>query len=167
MSLTQAILDFLSAIPPEAIVLIIAMIPFIELRGAIPIAVGIYGMPLWYAFVLSVIGNLIPVPFILLFLKDIEKWLRRYDSFNRFFDWLYARTRDRAGERIKKYEELGVMLFVAIPLPMTGAWTGSLIAYLFGLRLKRSFMIIALGVIIAGIIVSSLVWLGIMGAKTL
>ena len=166
MSLTQTILDFLSSIPPELVIVLISMIPFIELRGAIPIAVWYYHMPLWYAFPLAVLGNIIPVPFILLFLGDIEKWLRKYNSFDKFFDWLYARTKSRASERIKKYEELGIMLFVAIPLPMTGAWTGSLIAYLFGLRLKPSFAIITLGVLIAGIIVSSLIWFGLMGAKT-
>ena len=165
MSLTDSLLAFLEGIPPELIVIFISMIPFIELRGALPVAILVYEMPLYLAFPLAVIGNLIPVPFILLFLGDIEVRLRRFKVWNRFFDWLYARTKKRASDKIEMYEEIAIMLFVAIPLPMTGAWTGSLIAYLFGLDVKKSFAIVALGVVIAGIIVTSLIYFGLWGTK--
>jgi len=155
------LLDLLAWIPEELIILFIAMLPLIELRGAIPVAIGIFHMPIPEAFILSVIGNMIPIPFILIFFKDVEAWLRKREWWDRWFERLYERTRSRAGEKIKKYEELGVILFVAIPLPGTGAWTGSLIAYLFGLRYKISLAIIFLGVIIAGILVTAIVEMGL------
>jgi uncharacterized membrane protein len=132
------------------------MIPFVELRGSIPVGFFIYDMEWWYIFPLAVIGNLLPVPIILKYLGKVEKWLRKYKRWNRFFTWLYAKTRKRADEKIKKYEAIGIMFFVAIPLPFTGAWTGSLIAYLFDIRFKRAFLVVTLGVIIAGIIVTSI-----------
>ena len=86
-----------------------------------------------------------------IFFRRIEIWLRRYESFERLLDWLFARTRRKAGEKIQKYETIGLILFVGVPLPVTGAWTGSLIAYVFDLDIKRSFYAIFAGVVIAGI----------------
>ena len=160
MSAAKYLIDFLTWLPPWFVVIFIAMVPFVELRGAIPAAVAIYNMPLWEAFVFSVIGNMIPVPIILFYLGDVERFLRRWKTWERFFDRLYARTRSRAMKRIERWEELGVIIFVAIPLPFTGAWTGSLIAYLFDLDFKKSFLCVLAGVLIAGVIVSSLVYFG-------
>lgn len=158
MKIADWLIDLLHWFPNWFIILFISMIPFIELRGAIPIGLatthGGFGMSLWEVFPLAILGNLIPIPFILIYFERIEKFLRRYKLFDKFFDFLFKRTRKRANAKIKKYEAIGVVFFVAIPLPFTGAWTGSLIAYLFELEFKKAFLCIALGVIIAGIIVT-------------
>lgn len=159
MDIANWFIDLLHWFPNWLIIILISIIPFIELRGAIPIAIlssshGGLGMEWWEVFPLAVIGNLIPVPFILLYFDRIEKFLRRFKIFNRMFDYLFEKTRKRADGKIKKYEAIGVIFFVAIPLPFTGAWTGSLISYLFELEFKKAFLCIALGVIIAGIIVT-------------
>ena len=154
--LADHLVSLLDALPDWLVVLIISMMPFIELRGAIPVALGYYDMPLLAAFVLCVVGNMIPVPFILLIFEKVEKFLRRWKFWNRFFDRLFDRTVRRASEKVEKYQELGIITFVAIPLPGTGAWTGALIAYLFGLDMWKSFWVITLGVLIAGILVTML-----------
>jgi uncharacterized membrane protein len=154
--------EALSALPNWLIVIIISMMPFVELRLALPVAIFWFDMNIAYAFVLCVIANMIPVPFILLFFKFVEKWLRRFKFWERNLDKLFARTRRRASRKILKYEVIGLMLFVGIPLPVTGAWTGSLIAYLFDLDIKRSFYSIFAGVLIAGLAILILsVWLKI------
>jgi uncharacterized membrane protein len=144
-------------------VFIISMLPIIELRGALPVAINVFDMPWYYAFTLAFLGNLLPVPFILLFFRAITRWLRRWSVFERFFNWLFERTM-RRGRMIEKYERIGLALFVAVPLPVTGAWTGSLVAVLLGLRVKMAFISIAIGVFIAGIIVTTLSLLGWLGA---
>jgi len=138
------------------IVILVSMSPWIELRGAIPIAILEYHWQWWQALPISVLGNMIPVPFILLLLRVVEKELRKYPTFNRLIDKLFDKTRKKANTKIEKYEELALILFVAIPLPFTGAWTASLIAYLFNLDIKKSILTIFLGVIIAGLIVTIL-----------
>ena len=155
MGVAEDIANLIGFFPDWFIVVFISMLPFVELRLSIPVAIGLYGMDPVYAFVISVIGNLIPIPFILLLLGTVEKWLSsRYESWDRFFKWLFKRTRDRASDNIQKYEMIGLALYVAIPLPVTGAWTGALIAYVFDLDIKRSFISITAGVIVAGIIVT-------------
>lgn len=157
----STIIDSLAGLPPWAVLIFISMLPFVELRGSLPVALAGYHMPLVQAFILCYIGNLIPVPFILLIFDRVEAFLRRWKLWNRFFDWLFERTRRRASEKVERYEELGVMLFVAIPLPFTGAWTGALISYLFGFRFGKSMAVIMLGVFIAGVIVAALTMLAI------
>ena len=114
-------------IAQELVVIITSALPFLELRGGIPVALTLCDFPWYYAFLLAVIGNLLPVPFILLFLDSITRFLGRVKLFDRFLAWLFERTR-RRGRLIEKYERIGLVLFVAIPLPVTGAWTGSLAA---------------------------------------
>lgn len=111
-----------------------------------------YGWEWWQAFPLAIAGNILPIPFILLFFRYIEKFLRNYEVWIKIMDWLFSRTRKRADERIRKYEYLGLFTFVAIPLPFTGAWTGALIAYLFNLKFSKSLLIIFLGLILAAVI---------------
>ena len=147
----------------EIVVLFIAALPVVELRGAIPIAINLFGWPWYYAFTVAFIGNLLPVPPILLFLNAITRWLSRIDVFRRALNWLFERTR-RRGRIIEKYQRIGLALFVAIPLPVTGAWTGSLAAVLFGLKFKHAFLAILAGVFIAGVIVTCLSLLGWVGA---
>jgi uncharacterized membrane protein len=139
----------------ELVVLVTSALPILELRGGIPVAIGLFDFPWYYALLLAVIGNLLPVPFILLFLNSATRVLSRVPFFDRFLTWLFERTR-RRGRIIEKYKRIGLILFVAIPLPVTGAWTGSLAAVLFGLRFRHAMLSIFIGVLIAGAIVTCL-----------
>lgn len=150
-------------LPAWLVTMIIAMLPIFELRGAIPVAYQLLGIPIVPAVCLSVLGNLIPVIPILLFLGPVSGWLRKIPLFDRFFGWLFSRTRSRS-DLVKKYEMVGLMLFVAVPLPMTGAWTGAIMAFLFGIKFWPSLLFISLGVLIAAAIVTALVLMGIWGA---
>ncbi|MFC1860125.1 COG2426 family protein [Chloroflexota bacterium] len=140
-------------------VLILAASPVSELRGAIPWAILKLHFPWYYAFFVAIIGNLLPVPFILLFLNAFARLLSRIGIFRRMLNWLFERTK-RRGKIIARYERIGLALFVAIPLPVTGAWTGSLAAVLFGLKFKHAFLSIFIGVLIAGVIVTCATFLG-------
>jgi len=146
----------LETLPSWLVIILISMLPIVELRGAIPVALGAYDMNPWIVFPLAVIGNMIPVPFILLFFGYAEKYLRKYKIFDRFFNRLFEKTRKRADKKIKRYETFGLLVFVAVPLPFTGAWTGALISYLFDLKFWKAIMVIFAGVIIAGFIVTAL-----------
>ena len=150
---------------PEEIlkVILIAASPIAELRVAIPLAILTFDFPWYHALLLAIIGNLLPVPFILLFMDTATRLLGKIAFFRRILDWLFERTR-RRGKIIQKYKRIGLVLFVAIPLPVTGAWTGSLAAVLFGVSFKHAFLSILAGVIIAGIIVTCLTLLGWVGA---
>jgi uncharacterized membrane protein len=152
-----------SGIPKELVVIIVSALPILELRGALPVAINILHIPWYWAFGLAVIGNLLPVPILLLFLDSLAKGISRVDGGKRLVDWLFQRTRKR-GRVIERYERIGLTLFVAIPLPVTGAWTGSIAAFLFGLKFQRALLFIFLGVVIAGAIVTSLCLLGWLGA---
>jgi len=147
----------------ELVVLIIAALPILELRGALPVAINLFNFPWYYALLLAIVGNLLPVPFILLFLDTASRLLSKVAFFERILKWIFERTR-RRGKVIERYERIGLMLFVAIPLPITGAWTGSLAAVLFGLKFKHAFLSIFIGILIAGIIVTCLSLLGWVGA---
>jgi uncharacterized membrane protein len=149
---------------PELAVFLTSMLPIIELRGALPIAINVFHISWPKAFLIAYIGNLIPAPFILWLLRPVVRLLSKISIFKRFFTWLFERTRKRSNKMIERYEEIGLMAFVAIPLPGTGAWTGALVAFLFGLDFKKSLLVIAIGVFIAGVIVCSLCMLGWLGA---
>jgi len=140
-------------------VLAFAASPISELRGAIPWAILKHHYPWYYAFLLAITGNLLPVPFILLFLDTGSRFLSKISIFERMLHWLFKHTRQR-GKIINRYERIGLILFVAIPLPVTGAWTGSLAAVLFGLKFKHAFLSIFIGILIAGAIVTCATLLG-------
>jgi len=129
-----------------------SMIPWIESRYVIPYALWEFNWDLWQVFPLAILGNMLPIPFVLLFFKFVEKFLRKFQFWTKVMDWLFKRTRERADGKIIKYEYLGLIMFVAVPLPFTGAWTGSLIAYLFDLKFSKSLFTILLGVIISATI---------------
>ena len=136
---------------------LISMVPVVELRGAIPIAVA-HGLPFWWAIPVAIVGNLVPVPFIIVFIKKIFAWLR---TKSRWLENLVTRLENRAIGKIdtvKKYAFWGLFLFVAIPLPGTGAWTGSLFAALLDIDFKKALPIVALGVLIADLIMSVLTY---------
>ena len=143
----------------ELVVLVISALPISELRGALPVAINLFNFPWHYALLLSIIGNLLPVPFLLLFLDTFSRLLSKIGIFEKMFHWLFERTR-RRGKIINRYERIGLALFVAIPLPVTGAWTGSLAAVLFGLKFKHAFLSIFIGILIAGVIVTCVTLLG-------
>lgn len=136
-------------------ILFVAALPIAELRLAIPGAIEFLETPWYYAFLIAVIGNILPVPFILLFLEAATRLMSKVAVLERFLNWLFERIR-RRGKIIQKYKRIGLVLFVAIPLPVTGAWTGALAAVLFGIKFKHAFISIFIGVIIAGVIVTSL-----------
>lgn len=148
---------------PEVKVFLISMIPIFELRGAIPIGILDYKLSAYKVFPIAIAGNMVPIFFILLFFDLITKLFFKVPFLKKLLEAIFRRTRKK-GEIIEKYEELGLMLFVAIPLPITGAWTGSLAAYLFGLQFWKSILFIFLGVLCAGVVVTVLTLLGWIGA---
>ena len=147
------IIATLSHSSAELTTFVIAMLPVSELRGAIPYAVTLGNLPWQEAYIIAVIGNFVPVLPILYLIGPVSDKLRKIAVFDRFFTWLFARTR-RKGRLIERFEVLGLILFVAIPLPVTGAWTGTLAAFLFDVRKKLAIPAIILGICIAGVVVT-------------
>lgn len=134
---------------------LISMVPVIELRGAVPVAVH-DGLNIWMALFVAIIGNLLPVPFIILFVRNIFAFLRKHFA---KLDGIITKLEKRAekkSETVLKYAFWGLFVLVAIPLPGTGAWTGALVAAMLDMRLKKAFPSIALGVLAAGLIMTIL-----------
>jgi len=149
-------------LPPPLAILICSALPILELRGGIPLGHFLLGPERWLTIYLwAVLGNFLPVIPILKLLGPAERLLRRFRIFDRFFTWLFARTERRSGP-IRKYGTLGLILFVAIPAPMTGAWTGSMAAYLLKLPFKTSLLCVIMGILIAGAVMT-LASLGVIG----
>ena len=135
--------------------MLISMLPVVELRGGLPAGVAM-GLPIHAAFLASLIGNMIPVPFIILFVRPLFKWVRVYiPKLEGFVSRLESRAEAKSGD-VLRYQTWGLLIFVAIPLPGTGAWTGALIAAVLNMRLKRAVPVIFLGVVIAGLIITFL-----------
>lgn len=133
--------------------MLVSMIPVVELRGGIPFGVA-RGLPVWAAYLAAIIGNILPVPFILVYIRQIFHWMRRkIPKLNRMVDWL-ERKAHLKGQKVTKYKYLGLLLFVAIPLPGTGAWTGSLAAAFLDMPLRKALPSVFLGILIAGIAIS-------------
>lgn len=154
-SIVHSIVGALSGkISKEFIVLLVSMIPLLELRGSI-LAAGFLKMNFLSSYFAAVVGNMIPIPFILLFIEKIFEWMRKSKYFHKFPDWITKKAMSKSAQ-IEKYGYFGLFLFVAIPLPGTGAWTGSLLAVLLGLKPQKSFMYILFGVMTAGLIMSLL-----------
>ena len=137
--------------------MLFSMIPVVELRGGIPFGVTL-GLPVWAAFIAAVIGNLIPVPFIIVYIRRVFQWMReRIPRLNRLVDAL-ERKAHLKGRRVSKYKYLGLAIFVAIPLPGTGAWTGALAAAFLDMPLRRALPSVIAGVITAGLAISVLTY---------
>ncbi len=147
----------------ELITVVIGMIPIFELRASLPVAIAVFQVPWWQAFYLSVIGNMLPVPFLLLFFDGVSRIIQKNATGKRFIDWL-LRLGDKRSDMVRKYKLVGLAFFVAVPLPGTGAWTGSLVAYILGLKFWPAFFAILAGVICAAIIITTLTLLGWVGA---
>ncbi len=131
---------------------LISLLPVVELRGGIPYGIS-QGLDPWLAFAASALGNMLPVPFLLLFVRKILHWMKRYPRLGRLAVSLERRA-DRKSSRVRKSELVGLCILVAIPLPGTGAWTGALVAALMEMRLKRALPAIYAGVLIAGLLVT-------------
>ena len=134
--------------------MVIAMAPVVELRGAIPYGIA-RGLPFWMVFTLAYLGNLLPVPFIILFIRRIFAFLRRSKVLGPFIEKLEQKAHLK-GRLVNKYKTLGLFILVAIPLPGTGAWTGSLVAAFLDIRMRHALPAIALGVLVAGLLVSAI-----------
>jgi uncharacterized membrane protein len=134
----------------ELVIFAISMLPILELRGGL-IAAAILGVPWYIAFPVCFVANMLPIPFVLMFIRRIFKWMRKIKWLQKPIDKLEAKTRKK-GEKIQKGWLIGLLLFVGIPLPGTGAWTGALAADLFDIRIRHSLPTIALGVALAGCI---------------
>ena len=135
--------------------MLVSMVPVVELRGGIPFGVA-RGLPVWAAYLAAIIGNMLPVPFILVYIRRIFQWMRRrLPRLNRLVDKLEKKAHLK-GQKVTKYKYLGLMLFVAIPLPGTGAWTGALAAAFLDMPLRKAIPSIFTGVLVAGIAISIL-----------
>jgi uncharacterized membrane protein len=145
---------FLEIVGKELCVFFCSMLPIIELRGAIPLGAAL-GIPWWLNYPLAVLGNVLPVPFILLFIKKVLKWMvsSKIAFFNKIGNWLTDKAAKNR-RRIERFSFWGVCIFVAIPLPMTGAWTGSLAAAVIDMKFWKALLSCFVGVLIAGIIMS-------------
>lgn len=145
---------FQDKLPPELTIFVISLFPILELRGGL-IAAAVLGVDFWIAFPICVIGNILPIPFILLFIRKIFDWMRNIKAFKKIVIKLEERAKKKAVTNNKqKYKLWGLFFLVAIPLPGTGGWTGALVADIMDMRIKHAFPIITAGVITAGIIMS-------------
>lgn len=143
-------------IPAELVTFIVSLMPILECRGGIVVG-RLLGLPLWSTIFFAVLGNILPIPFILLFIKKIFEWLKP----TKLFGKLVCKLEDRAmkkSDALKKGEFWGLLLFVGIPLPGTGAWTGSLIASLLGVKVGKASLAALLGVALATTIVSFIMY---------
>lgn len=160
--MTDAIKSFfVDILGAEGGVFLCSMIPIIELRGAIPMGF-ILGLPWWKTLIISIIGNILPVPFILLFIRAVIQWMSRskVKLFNKVANWLLAKV-DKNKDKIQKYAFWGVAAFVGIPLPATGAWTGSLVAAMIDMKFWKAFLSACIGVVVAGVIVTLIAYGGV------
>ena len=131
---------------------ILSASPIGEIRLGLPVALFVYKLPVWKAFLFSCLGNIsFIIPMLFLF-KPVSEYLRRFRPLKKFFDWFFERTREKA-KLVQRFEFLGLMIFVGIPLPMTGAWSGCIAATLFKVRFRYAFLANVLGVVMAGVIV--------------
>jgi len=130
-------------------IFLLSMIPGVESKVAVPFAIYEFNWEWWQAFPIGLLGNIILVPFGLLFLYKLENFVRRFEKFEKIMDKIFSRIRKRADKKIQKYEYLALLIFVGVPLPLTGAGSGTIIAYLFNLKFSNSIIMIFIGVIIA------------------
>ena len=161
MPFEEQLIELFGSVPHWLSTILLSATPISELRGAIPIAIGIYGMGPIDAYILAVIGNMLPVIPLLLFLDPVSTYLRRFKMWDIFFSWLFTRTHRKHSERFERYGTLALIIFVAIPLPVTGAWTGCAAAFVFGIKFRHALLAIFSGVMIAGVIVTLVTLVGI------
>ena len=144
--------------------LVTAMMPILEIRGAIPVGVA-SGLDPWLAFAVGFVGNMLPIPILILLTRKIIEWLKKHNMLVKLTAWLENKG-SKGAQKVQKYSFWGLFILVAIPLPGTGAWTGALVVSLLDMRLKRALPAIAMGVAAAGLIVL-LVTYGVISAGSL
>ncbi|HUT22659.1 MAG TPA: small multi-drug export protein [Candidatus Bipolaricaulota bacterium] len=153
----QTIIDYFSNVEPRWATFWLSMIPFTELRAALPIALLGYKLPVWEAIVFSIAGNMIPAVIILFSLDWLSDFLAaRINWYKKFQTWLFERTARKFEGKYRKYGRVALLIFVGIPLPLTGAWTGAIAAFIFGFKKKWALLFIFLGLIMSAIIVTLL-----------
>ncbi len=150
----ETVLQFIQGLglSPEVAVLLLAMLPIFELRGSVPVGILLFQIPVLKTAVYSIVGNMLPIVPLLFLFEPVYRLLSRYPAFERFFEWIFRRTR-RKGRVIERLKVAGLVLFVAIPLPITGAWTGSVAAFLFRIPVWQALPAILCGVTIACVVV--------------
>ncbi len=151
-TLAGSLVEFLSGIPDWLSLILISILPILELRGGM-IAAAIMNVPYLVAFPVCIIGNMLPIPFILLFLNKIFAWMRKFPTLQRVLNFL-DRKAEKNKEKVEKWKMFGLFVLVAIPLPGTGAWTGALVANALNIPIKKSLPTIFLGVVGAAILMS-------------
>lgn len=144
--------------------LVTAMLPILEIRGAIPVGVA-SGLDPWFAFAVGFVGNMLPIPILILLTRKVIEWLKKHNVLVKLTAWLENKG-SKGAQKVQRYSFWGLFILVAIPLPGTGAWTGALVASLLDMRLKRALPAIAMGVAVAGLIVL-LVTYGVISAGSL
>ena len=152
----ETLIQLFGSFPQWLAVILIAMLPIAELRASIPIAILGFGFDPVTAYLLSVFGNMMPVIPLLLFLEPVSNYLRRWHLFDVFFTWLFKRTHRNHSARFEKYGTYALTMFVGVPLPVTGAWTGCAAAFVLGIKFKHSLIAVLGGVMLAGLIVTIL-----------
>ena len=151
--MAETVVEFLrDYLPRELVVFVVSLLPILELRGGL-IAASILGIDFVPAFIICVVGNMLPIPFIMLFIRKILDWMRGIKFFGKIIRKIDAKVEKNTG-KVLKYKRWGLFLFVAIPLPGTGAWTGALVADALNMRMRDALPLITAGVITAGLIVS-------------
>ena len=174
MTILERIGEFLASLPRELYVFIISILPLIELRGAIPVGAAL-GLEWYFNLPLAIVGNLLPIPFILLFITKIFDWMAKFKIFRPIIEWLRKKADKHSSRVLGEDAEIndasrkmpigifiGLMMFVALPIPGTGAWSGALVAALFNLPKKQSMLAITIGVLICGVIMT-LASYGVLG----
>jgi len=153
--IVKYLIDHIQVGSKEVSLIILSTLPITELRGAIPVGILLYEVSPLKTYFLCCLGNMIPIFPLLIFFGKIEEWFAQHTFTNKFLQWYLARVKKRT-KVIERYEMWGLALFVAIPLPVTGAWTGSVAAFIMGIRWRKAFTSIACGIMLAGIIVTLL-----------
>jgi uncharacterized membrane protein len=149
------LVNLVKNLPPELATFVLAMLPVTELRASIPIGIGVFGLHPLSAFFFSVLADIVPATLIMFFMKPVAVWLSKKSKlFKKLFDWWFDRSLEKFSKKYEQYGLLALMLFVAIPLPITGAWTGATAAFLMGIPKKKALPYIFAGVFISGVIVT-------------
>ena len=156
-NIAKSLVEFFgTTIPAELTIFLISLLPILELRGGM-IAAALLGVPFGRALLICFVGTILPLPFILWRIRPFFNWLKKTRHMKKLADWLEQKT-EKNKEKVLRYETLGLLLFVAIPLPGTGGWTGSLVAAMLDMPMKKSLPVIILGVVIAGAIMSAVTY---------
>lgn len=156
-NLVSWFVDLMRGIPSDVIIFVVSLMPILELRGGL-IAAALLDVPVVRAVVICVIGNILPIPFVLLFIKKILKWMKKVRFLAPFANWLEKKGMSKS-DKVTKYEFWGLMLFVGIPLPGTGAWTGSLAAALLDIKFGKAMAAILCGIALATVIMCTVTYL--------